>query len=163
MSDLLVKLYELPPAPALPDGVLIRKPLGPEHGVLGDWVAGHFGAAWASEARAALGNRPVSLYMALLAGVPVGFACYDATARGYFGPIGVLAAAQRQGLGAGLLSACLADMLAVGYGYAVIGGVGPTDFFRRAVGAVEIPGSSPGLYRGMLKAGSVMVPRSEAD
>jgi hypothetical protein len=34
-----------------------------------------------------------------------------------------------------------------GYGYAVIGAAGPTDFYRRTVGAVEIPDSAPGLWK----------------
>jgi len=29
--------------------------------------------------------------------------------------------------------------------------VGPTEFFRRVAGAVEIEGSEPGLYRDMLR------------
>jgi hypothetical protein len=33
----------------------------------------------------------------------------------------------------------------------VIGGAGPTAFFERSAGAVEISGSSPGLYRDMLR------------
>lgn len=36
------------------------------------------------------------------------------------------------------------------YGYAIIGWVGPAEFYAKAVGAVEIPDSTPGVYRGML-------------
>jgi hypothetical protein len=43
-------------------------------------------------------------------------------------------------------------MRAEGYGYAIIGGVGAADFFARAVGAVAIPDSTPGIYAGLLKA-----------
>ena len=156
MSDWLVKLYDLPAAPAAPPpGAVVRKPIGPEHQLLSDWVAASFSAGWASEVRVALGNRPVSVFIAVSEAAPqaqlLGFACYDATVRGLFGPIGVSAAAQGQGLGAGLLRACLDDMRAVGYGYAVVGAAGPGEFFRRVAGATEIPGSSPGVYRGMLK------------
>jgi hypothetical protein len=38
-----------------------------------------------------------------------------------------------------------------GYGYAVIGGAGPTDFYAKSAGAVIIEGLEPGIYRGMLK------------
>jgi GNAT superfamily N-acetyltransferase len=152
MPDMLVKLYELPaPAPALAEGVAIRKPLGAEHRVLWRWVDERFGDAWASEAQAALHNRPVSVFMALREQTVLGFACYDATARGLFGPIGVADDARTQGVGRALLLACLHDMRAVGYAYAVIGGAGPTAFFERSAGAVEISGSSPGLYRDMLR------------
>lgn len=157
MSDLLVKLYEMPPHSRTSPGSeawSLRKPIGPEHRLLTSWVAQHFSAGWSSETQVGLGNRPVSIFIALQGTTLLGFACYDATARGFFGPVGVLPAARGRGIGAALLRACLDDMHSVGYGYAVIGGAGPTDFYRRTVGAVEIPGSSPGIYRGMLKAGS---------
>ena len=134
-------------------GHAIRKPIGPEHDLIVGWVAGHFSAGWASEARVALAQRPASLFIATR-GEPaelIGFCCYDATARGFVGPIGVLESARGGGVGAALLRACLADMRAAGYGYAVAGAVGAPDFFRRVAGAVEIPGSSPGIYRGMLR------------
>jgi hypothetical protein len=34
-----------------------------------------------------------------------------------------------------------------GYGYAIIGGVGPAEFYHKAVGATEIPGSTPGMWK----------------
>ena len=37
-----------------------------------------------------------------------------------------------------------------GFGYAIIGGVGPTAYYSKAVGAVPIDGSEPGVYRGLL-------------
>jgi hypothetical protein len=154
MSDLLVKLYELPPAPhsrALPDRWVLRKPLGPEHRLITEWVAATFSAGWASEAAVALNNRPISLFMAVHGQNLLGFACYDATARGMFGPIGVAAESRGCHLGAHLLLACLHDMRSVGYAYAVVGSAGPADFFARVAGATAIPGSSPGPYRGMLK------------
>lgn len=131
----------------------IRKPIGPEHDTITAWVARTFSPVWASEARVALNNRPVSLFIAAR-GEPselIGFCCYDATARGFVGPIGVAESARGTGVGAALLRACLADMRAVGYGYAVAGSVGAPEFFRRVAGAVEIPDSSPGIYRGMLR------------
>jgi GNAT superfamily N-acetyltransferase len=151
--DMLIKLYELPPrVDELPAGVTLRKPIGPEHRLLVNWIAGRFGEGWASEATVALGHTPCTLWLALEAGAPIGFACYDATARGCFGPIGVADAARHRGIGRALLLACLHDMHAAGYAYAVAGAVGPADFFRRTVQAVEILGSEPGLYRGMLRA-----------
>jgi GNAT superfamily N-acetyltransferase len=156
MTDMLIKLYDLPAAgssTALPgvQAPAIRKPIGPEHDAVIAWVQEAFGAGWASEARVALQNRPVSLYVALQGGELVGFACYDATARGFVGPIGVRETARRAGTGAALLRATLADMRAAGYGYAIAGSVGPGEFFRRVAGATEIADSSPGLYAGLLK------------
>jgi hypothetical protein len=42
-------------------------------------------------------------------------------------------------------------MRTMGYAYAVAGAVGAPEFFRRVAGATEIEGSTPGIYRGMLK------------
>jgi hypothetical protein len=47
--------------------------------------------------------------------------------------------------------ACLLDMKLKGYGYAVVGAVKGTDFYKNSVGAQEIPGSNPGLYRTWVK------------
>jgi hypothetical protein len=49
-----------------------------------------------------------------------------------------------------LLLATLHAMHAQGYAYAVIGAAGPIEFYRRFVSGTVIPGSWPGLYRGML-------------
>jgi len=38
----------------------------------------------------------------------------------------------------------------LGYVYGIIGGVGPREFYEKACGAVEIPGSDPGIYRDIL-------------
>ena len=81
----------------------------------------------------------------------IGFACYDATGLGMFGPTGVEEAERGQGTGKALLLACLLDMRLKGYAYCAIGWAGPKDFYRKAVGAVEIPDSEPGYYRGMMK------------
>lgn len=135
------------PTPTVDGAVVrVRKPIGPEHSVVARWVAEHFGAGWASEVQVALGNRPVSVWIATQRAELLGFACFDATARGFFGPIGVTDAMRARGLGAALLRVCLQDMRAAGYGYAVVGGVGAPGFFRRVAGAIDIPDSTPGLY-----------------
>ena len=41
-------------------------------------------------------------------------------------------------------------MRSEGYGYAIIDGVGPVDFYQKTVGATLIPNSTPGVYDGML-------------
>lgn len=155
MADLLVKLYTPRTAAQLPEGVDLRLPIGPEHAVVQAWVQARFGAGWASEVGAALGNRPVSCWLALQGAQLLGFACFDATARGFFGPIGVDPAARGRGLGRALLQRVLDDMRRCGYGYAIIGGVGSeaqVRFYQEAAGAVPIEGSTPGLYGGQLRS-----------
>lgn len=154
--DMLISLASLRVlvGPLTAGAQLIRKPIGPEHDLITAWVSKTFSPGWASEVRVALNNRPVSLFIATRGepSEPIGFCCYDATALGLVGPIGVAESARGTGVGAALLRACLADMRAVGYGYAVAGAVGAPEFFRRVAGAVEIPDSSPGIYRGMLRS-----------
>ncbi len=148
--DMLIKLYDLPAAPApLATGITVRKPIGPEHDLVTGWIAEHFSRGWASEAGVALAQR--SLFIATRDDTLLGFCCYDGTAKGFVGPIGVLDSTRGTGVGAHLLRACLNDMIAVGYGYAIVGFVGAADFFRKVAGASAIEGSSPGVYGGMLR------------
>ncbi len=157
MTDMLVKLYDLPPLePALERaraaGVDIRRALPPEkHHVLA-WVLMNFREYWASEADVACSAQPPTCFLAVSGKGLAGFACYDATGLGMFGPIGVDETLRGGGVGTALMLACLHAMLARGYFYAVIGGVGPAEFYTRTVGATEIAGSTPGPYRGMLRS-----------
>lgn len=155
MTDMLVKLYDLPALEphlerARAAGVEIRRALPPEkHHVLA-WVREHFYEAWASEVDVACSAKPPTCFLAARDGELLGFSCYDATGLGMFGPIGVDETARGGGVGAALLVACLHAMAVRGYFYAVIGGIGPAEFYARTVGAVEIADSTPGPYRGML-------------
>jgi hypothetical protein len=153
--DMLVKLYDLKPDAALDarmerQGITIRRVLPPELKTLTDWITPRFGVGGSSEEPAADMRHPPTCFVAIQNGMLIGFACHEATAKGFFGPTGVDSAARGQGAGHALLLTTLLDMHAQGYGYGVIGGAGPTDFYRRSVGAVPIEGSIPGIYRGML-------------
>ena len=156
MPDMLVKLYELDDdwqfiAEQKSRGVTIRKPIGPEKHLVVGWVADNFGSAWAGETDVAFANRPRSCFVAVKNDTIVGFACYDATALGFFGPLGVDRRHRRMGIGTALLMACLLDMKLKGYGYGVVGAVKDTDFYKHTVGAVEISGSTPGFYRSWVR------------
>jgi GNAT superfamily N-acetyltransferase len=157
MFDMLVKLYDLPPlAPEIARqesaGITLRRGLAPEKHVVLAWVGQHFDAGWVSECDIAFSRQPVACWIAVRDAAVIGFACYDATAKGLFGPTGVSEAARGQGTGRALLVACLHDMRAQGYAYAVIGGVGPAEFYAKVAGAVPIAGSEDGVYRGLLGA-----------
>jgi GNAT superfamily N-acetyltransferase len=156
MTDMLVKLYQLKNDwQFLQDqeklGVTIRKPIGPEKHFIVDWVKAHFNPLWASEVDQAISNHPGTCFIAIREGQLIGFSCYDATALGFFGPTGVAEIFRGQGTGKALLLAALLDMKLKGYGYAVIGAVGPADFYQKIVGAVEIPDSTPGLWKDLLE------------
>src|SRR5262249_36582770 len=92
-----------------------------------------------------------SCFIATASGELRGFACYESTRRNFFGPMGVAAPARGEGIGSALLLGCLHAMAGLGYAYAIIGGVGPAEFYPRVVGATEIEGSTPGIYRDRLK------------
>jgi hypothetical protein len=49
------------------------------------------------------------------------------------------------------LIACLHGLREMGYVYGIIGGVGPTEFYTRTVGAIAIPDSDPGIYKDPLE------------
>jgi GNAT superfamily N-acetyltransferase len=156
MPDLLVKLYTLPPVQPLidslaSDGFTVRRAIAPEKHVIAKWIGEHFGAAWVSETEVSFSNHPVSCWIVTYDKRCAGFACYDATARGFFGPTGVDETYRGKGLGKALLLACLHDMHNQGYGYGIIGGAGPVEFYAKAVGATVIPDSWPGIYEGMLR------------
>lgn len=154
--DYLVNLSVLEPNAVLEArmkdaGVTIRRVLAPEAKLVTKWVADEFGDGWASETAVALARQPPTCFIATRNQELVGFACHESIARGYFGPTGVQTEARGLGIGHALLVACLFDLKTMGYGYAIIGDVGPAAFYEKAVGAIPIPNSAPGVYAGMLK------------
>lgn len=156
MPDMLVKLYELPPLePVLQQqsdlGIEIRRALAPEKHLVLAWIKQNFSDYWVSECDVAFSHVPVGCFIAIENGSLLGFSCYDATARGFFGPTGVGDAARGRGVGKALLLIALHDMRAQGYGYGIIGGVGPAEFYAKAAGATLIENSSPSIYKGLLR------------
>jgi hypothetical protein len=155
MQDMLVRLYAIPSADGAlaacaERGVMIRRALSAERHVVIDWVRTHF-ASSAAEVEAAFAQVPVRCFIALRNDEVVGFACYDVTCPNFFGPEGVAAPERGGGIGSALLLCALHAQRAQGYAYAIIGGVGPAQFYAKAVGAISIPGSTPGVYAGLLK------------
>lgn len=157
MPDMLVKLYELAPLESFitrqeKEGITLRRALVPEKHLILDWIRQHFDEGWVSEAEVTFSRTPVSCFIAVKDGKMIGFACYDATRLGFFGPTGVGEVARGRGTGAAVLMACLHDMYTKGYGYGIIGGVGPAEFYTKISGATLIPDSSPGIYAGILQS-----------
>ena len=133
-------------------GVTVRRALAPELELATGWIREKFSAGWVE-------RNDDRFFPAAALLLPrhqgarklVGFACYDSIARGFFGPTGVDEEARGGGIGRALLLATLLDMRTLGYGYAIIGDVGPSEFYERTVGATPIPDSEPGVYAGLLK------------
>ncbi|MEP6706039.1 MAG: GNAT family N-acetyltransferase [Pyrinomonadaceae bacterium] len=155
MSDLLVNLLKLPPLePILPagsPGVEIRRAQPFELTPVLDFIEENFSISWADEISVGFANKPVSVYIATRDAGVIGFAGYECTRRGFFGPTGVIETDRGRGLGKSLLVACLWGLRELGYVYGIIGGAGPTEFYQRAVGAIVIPDSEPGIYTDLLR------------
>ena len=155
MIDMLVRLYDLPDAAELyrevaAAGVTLRRARAFEKHTVAAFAKEHFSAKWVSEIEVALSRQPVACFIATRDQRILGFACIDVTQRGFFGPTGVAESARSLGLGKALLFKALDALRELGYAYAIIGGVGPKEFYAKACGAVEIAGSDPGVYGDIL-------------
>lgn len=146
MTDVLVKLYELPGSPSGIAGIEIRRPMPHEKRIVSRWIAAAFAEAWAAEFECSFKTLPPTSWIALSNGKLVAFACYDVTCRGFFGPTGVLESERGKGIGKELLLRSMVSLRELGYAYAIIGGAGPVEFYVKTLGAIPIPGSSPGIY-----------------
>ena len=92
--DMLVKLYQLPAlVPSLThlkkQGIEIRAAMAAEKHVVVDWVRDCFGKGWAGECEPAFSRQPITCHIAVAMDKLIGFACFESTYRGFFGPIGV--------------------------------------------------------------------------
>ena len=159
MADMLVKLFELPPLhPEIEKmngmGITVRRPIGPENYAVRDWIRENFSERWAGEAENAFFNNSKTLYIALRetehGSEMLGFACWDATVKGFFGPTGVKESERGKGIGRALLLSCLHGMFNDGYAYGIIGSPGPFEFYEKVCEAVTIEGSGDSIYKGML-------------
>lgn len=156
MPDLLVKLYDLPALePAIArqraQGITIRRVLTPEKQLVLDWIDEHFTHYWASEADVGFSMHPTTVILAHHGDRILGFACYDTTHKGFFGPTGVDESERGRGIGTALLLQCLHEMRNAGYMYGIIGWAGPVEYYEKVVNALVIPDAEPpGSYRGLL-------------
>jgi predicted N-acetyltransferase YhbS len=156
MPDMLVNLLKLPALdPVLEEiergEITVRRAQAFEITQVRSFIETNFSVAWADEASVGFANKPVSVYIATFNSEVIGFAAYECTRRDFFGPMGVLEGMQGHGIGKALLLACLWGLREMGYVYAVIGGVGPVDFYKKTVGASLIDDSTPGIYTDLLK------------
>ncbi len=151
MPDMLVKLYDLPDSSPTYQrvqaaGVELRRADPWDRERYRRFVEEAFGPLWAVEADLAYRQSPITAFLAEREGLIAGFAAYECTRRGFFGPTGVQQSERGHGIGAALLFRCLESMRDMGYAYAIIGGVGPAEFYQKLCGAFIIPGSEVGVY-----------------
>ena len=157
MKDMLVRLQELPDMQETEkkllekEQVVFRRPIAPEKHLITTWVREHFGDYWASEVDVAFSRQPVSCWLAQRGNDIIGFACYEATARNFFGPTGTKESERGKGIGKVLLVKSLLSLKEMGYGYAIIGGVGPEDYYKKVVDAKTIEGSEISIYENLIR------------
>jgi predicted N-acetyltransferase YhbS len=152
MPDLLVNLLKLPSIES--EGVRefnVRRAQPFELTPVRRFVTDNFSRNWADEIAVGFAHQPISVFVATMEREIVGFAGYECTRRGFFGPTGVASAARGKGIGAMLVLEALAALREMGYVYAIIGAAGPVRFYQKTVGAIIIPDSEPGIYTDMLK------------
>ncbi|WP_162146757.1 GNAT family N-acetyltransferase [Acholeplasma granularum] len=124
--DLLVNLYELKfENQKIIDGIKYLKILPTNFELLIEFIRDNFADTnWASEVKVSLYKTNPTCFIATYNNEIVGFAAYDATAKGFFGPTGVKETFRGKNIGANLLMNTLEAMYFDGYGYAIIGGAG---------------------------------------
>lgn len=154
MIDMLVRLYDLPDVSELyakmeDREITLRRARAFEKHNVAEFAA-KFSEKWKSEVEVAITRQPAACFVATADKKILGFACYDTTMKGFFGPTGVLEAARGQGIGKALLFRSLEALREEGYAYAIIGGVGPREFYEQACGAMEITSSDPSIYDDLL-------------
>ena len=155
MPDMLVRLYDLDrfdngEAALRAENIRIISAMAPNLTTIRTWIVDHFGHGWEDEATNAILSLPSKCFLAVRDKQIVGFACYDATAKGFFGPTGVDESMRGKGIGKALLMHTLREMYHNGYAYGIIGSVGPAAFYTACCGAEIIPNSDPGYYRNLL-------------
>jgi len=153
-NDLLVKLYNLNRDTAFLEalegkGIRIVRAIAPDMHLVLSFVRENFSEGWVSECQAAMLRN--TCHIAIKDKAVVGFACCEATAKGFFGPTGVRKDMRGLGIGKALLIESLLLLRELGYGYGIIGGSSDaTPFYQKTAGAIIIEDSSPGIYRAMI-------------
>lgn len=157
MHDMLVRLMDLPEISTAEkellekEGIVFKRPIPPEKSIVVDWVGQHFSTNWADETEAAFTALPVNCFIAQRGQEILGFACFESTAKNFFGPTGVLPSERGKEIGKILLVKSLFALKEMGYTYAIIGGVGPATYYEKTVGATIIEKSEKSIYQNLLK------------
>lgn len=151
MADMLVKLYASElisnEKELSEEGIFIKKASIIDKNTILNFITDNFPdePVWANECEYAMFNNPISCHIAIKSGEVIGFSCYDATARGFFGPMGVKEIYRKKGVGRELLIRSLLSMKEIGYAYAIIGWPAgrAIEFYKKTVNAILIEDSPP--------------------
>lgn len=154
-TNVVVNLYNLPDdieadyRPAMEKvGVQIKRAMAPDKTAILDFIRTEFSQGWADEAEKALWNNPSTLYIAVADKKVVGFAAYDSTCLGCYGPLGVASTHRKMGIAQALTSACLKSMREKGY-WVAVWQAGPVEYYVKHLNA-KILDDHPGVYVNMI-------------
>ncbi|MBQ4102239.1 MAG: GNAT family N-acetyltransferase [Oscillospiraceae bacterium] len=153
-NDMLVKLYDLPDFTKVFDrikqgGYRLQRAHPCDRNRVIEEVRAHF-PYWVNECEAAFSKENPSIYIAVKDHEMVGFGCYNATAKGFFGPVGVWEEHRGHAIGMGILAKCMQALESEGYVYAIIGWTEILEYYEKACNAITIPDSFPGGYGRMI-------------
>ena len=158
MADMLVKLFNISmpvgdEEKLLENGIRIKRALAPDKSKIIEYSKTCGGQDYSDEVSAAFTNNPITCYIATKDKELIGFACFEATAKNFFGPMAVSEMYRKQGVGKVLLLKSLYSMLEMGYAYAIIGWPAKKaiPFYEKCVDAVMIEDDSLGVYRRMIE------------
>lgn len=153
---MLVNLYELDDNYSYKSkihNISIRRILSPSIHYLEDFLLKNFGKGWVSEIKAACYKSNPTCFIAVddNCNEIVGFAGYDATCKGFFGPLGVNEKYRGKHIAADLIYKSLLAMKEDGYAYAIIGGVEDKvkGLYEKVCNAKSIP-STKSVYSRMI-------------
>ncbi|WP_409293756.1 GNAT family N-acetyltransferase [Peribacillus sp. SCS-26] len=99
------------------------------------FIREEFGERWVSTAIEGFHHEEIPIRLSYSGGILTGFACYDITGKGVFGPMGTSIKFRQQGTGSALLHHCLKDMKRRGCDSIKIQQAGPIEFYEKACGA----------------------------
>ena len=142
-GDMIANLMHLPEY-TLEESIKIKRAFAGDKDTILSFIRENFHNNWACEAEHAILQEVSKCFIATENGKILGFACFDSSARGFFGPIGVAKTERNRNIGTALLIRTLESMREYGYIYAIIGWVNDAAlFYEKTVGAEFIKGGNP--------------------
>ena len=108
MADMLVKLFNISMSvneeeKLLENGIRIKRALATNRSKIVEYSKTCGGQDYSDEVRAAFANNPITCYIATKDKELIGFACFEATAKNFFGPMAVSEEYRKHGIGKVLL------------------------------------------------------------
>lgn len=145
--DLLVNLYDerfevLSKEVRSTDKYRIIRMLSCRKYKLLSFIKENFSESWASEVESCFSTQNPRVFVAIKDEKIIGFSAYDATGKGFFGPVGVGEFVRGKGVGRELTIYSLNALKNDGYAYAIIGGAqNAVDFYKKFLPIEEISSS----------------------